>query len=106
MKGLRAMFCGAVIALATTGVAAAQGVVDMSRVTCEQMLRATPNSIDAAIWFSGYYNGRRKNTVLDLANFRNNAEIVVEECRSNPNRTLMQTVSALTSRGKQSAKKK
>jgi len=106
MKVVRTMLCGAVIALATTGVAAAQGVVDMSRVTCEQMLRATPNSIDAAIWFSGYYNGRRNNTVLDLGNFRNNAEVIVEECRTNPNRTLMQTVSALTSRGKQSAKKK
>jgi len=106
MKFVRVMLCSAAIALATAGGVAAQGVVDMSRVTCEQMLRATPNSIDAAIWFSGYYNGRRNNTVLDLGNFRNNAEIIVEECRTNPNRTLMQTVSALTSRGKKSAKKK
>ena len=105
MNVVRTMLCSSAIAFALAGTAAAQGVIDMSRVTCEQMLRATPNSIDAAIWFSGYYNGRRKNTVLDLGNFRNNAEILAEECRTNPSRTVMQTVSALTSRGKKSAKK-
>ena len=100
MKIVRMAACGAAVVFAVTGTARAQAVIDMSRVTCEQILTASPNAIDAVIWFSGYYNGLRRNTKLDLNSFKRNAEIVVEECRSNPKRTLTETVSALMSSNK------
>lgn len=98
MISVRMAACGAAIMLATAGVASAQAMVDMTKVTCEQLLSASPNAIDAAVWLSGYYNGLRKNTMLNLNEFRKNAETVVNDCRSNPNATLMQTIDTMMSR--------
>ena len=78
-----------------SGASRAQLIVDMEQFTCEQLLAASPNAIDAAVWLSGYYNGLRKNTKLDLKEFKNNAETVVSECRSDPKKTVMQTVAKL-----------
>jgi hypothetical protein len=98
MKMLRPFICGAVVILGVTGSARAQAVVvDMAEVTCEHLLSASPNAIDAAIWLSGYYNGLQKNTKLDLKEFKNNAEIIVAECRADPKKTVMQTVTKLLS---------
>jgi hypothetical protein len=44
----------------------AQMTLDVSKITCEQYYLAKvvhPNSV--AIWLSGYYNGKRDNTVID-----------------------------------------
>src|SRR5688572_29643355 len=55
---------GALLCLAVTPAAHAQTMVDVSKITCEQFLLykiTNPNNI--AIWISGYYNGKRNNTV-------------------------------------------
>lgn len=49
----------------------------MKKFTCERLLSGSANSIEAAIWLSGYYNGLRKNTVLNCDQFKQNAEVVV-----------------------------
>ena len=72
----------------------------MKKFTCEQLLSGTANAVEAAIWLSGYYNGLRKNTVLNLDQFGKNAEIVVTECKANPKKTVMQTVNTMLSAGK------
>lgn len=88
----------AVLTVATA--AQAQTMVDMSKITCEQLLRGTGNSIDAAVWMSGYYNGRQHNTMLDLAQLQQNAQAVVAECTAKPDRPLMQAIEALIAAGK------
>jgi hypothetical protein len=80
--------------------AARADVVDMSKFTCESLLQASGNSIEAAVWLSGYYNGTRKNTKLDLAQFHQNAEVIVAECRENPKATVMGTIGKMMSRKK------
>jgi hypothetical protein len=97
MSSLRTTVVAVGITLAITGTAKAQAMVDMSKMTCEQLLTASPNAIDAAVWLSGYYNGVHKNTMLDLNQFKRNAEVVVDECRTNPKKTLMSTVGKLLS---------
>jgi len=92
--------------LVLTAITAAQTqaqvmvVVDMSKFTCEQLLRGTGNSIDAAVWISGYYNGLRKNTMLDLGQFKQNAEAVVAECAANPGKTVMRTIDTMLAAGR------
>ena len=87
--------------LALGGVTASQAkTVDMSKFTCEQLLQGTADSIEYAIWLSGYYNGLRKNAKLDMDQLKHNAEIVVGECKSNPKKTVMQTVNTLQSQKK------
>jgi hypothetical protein len=85
----------AAVVLAINSTSHAQVTVDMSAITCEQMLNGTANSIEAAIWLSGYYNGLRKNAVLDLAQFKKNADAVVRACADNRSSTVMKTIEQL-----------
>jgi hypothetical protein len=80
--------------------AQAQGVTDMSKLTCAQLLEGSANAIESAIWLSGYYNGLRKNTKLDLGQFQKNADTVIAECKNDPKKTVMQTVNTMLSRRK------
>jgi hypothetical protein len=73
----------------------AQVMVDMSSITCGQLLKGTPNSIEAAIWLSGYYNGLSKNTMLNLNQFKKNADAVVRGCAQNRASTVMQVIEKL-----------
>ena len=93
------VFC-ATITLAMSSAPQAQQRVDLKNFTCEQLLSGTPNAIEASIWISGYYNGLRKNTVLDLDQFGKNAAAVVAECKANPKKTVMGTVNTMMSGGK------
>jgi len=69
--------------------------IDMSKFTCVQLMSGGPDAMEAAIWLSGYYNGVRKNTTLDLNALKHNAEMVIAACKANSNKTVMQTVDTL-----------
>ncbi len=49
------------------------------------------------MWFSGYYNGFYKNTKLNLNQVSRRAGMVVDECHTDPKKTVMQTVERLLS---------
>jgi HdeA/HdeB family len=49
--------------------AGAQVTIDVSKITCEQyILYTVANPHDIAVWLSGYYNGKRNNTVITRRN--------------------------------------
>jgi acid stress chaperone HdeB len=100
MKTTAMLICNAALAASVATPVRAQMIVDVSKITCEQFLTASPNAIEAAIWLSGYYNGLKKNTKLDLNQFKGNADAVVAECRADPKKTLMQTVEKLLAKKK------
>jgi len=54
-----------------------------------------PNNI--AIWISGYYNGKRNNTVFDVQEMQKHVENVKNYCVKNYNTTVMQAVETLFS---------
>jgi len=95
MTYLKHLVSGAGLVLAVNTTAQAQVMVDMSTFTCTQLLSGAPDAIEAAIWLSGYYNGLRKNTMLDKNVMKHNAEAVVAACKDNPNKTMMQTIETL-----------
>ena len=95
MNWLKYSLFGASLVLAMNSAIQAQGMVDMSNFTCKQLLSGTPDAIEAAIWTSGYYNGLRKNTKVDLSAMKHNGEMVMAACKDNPNKTVMQTVNTL-----------
>lgn len=97
MNTLKTMVASTALVLVMNSAPQAQVMVDMSKFTCEQLMRGTANSIEAALWLSGYFNGLRKNTMLDLGKFKQNAEAVVKECVANPKNTVMQSVEKLQS---------
>src|SRR5450759_892464 len=91
MNWLKYSLFGASLVLAMNTVTHAQ-MIDMSKMTCAQLMSGTANSIESAIWISGYYNGLHKNTKLDQNVMKHNAEVVVDACKASPNKTVMQTV--------------
>jgi hypothetical protein len=97
MRPIRLVIAGAAIALSMTSSAQAQSVTDMAKLTCAQLLEGSANAIESAIWLSGYYNGLRKNTRLDLGQFQKNADAVIAECKNDPKKTVMQTVNTMMS---------
>ena len=77
-------------------VATAQVTIDVSKITCQQFRSYTitsPNNI--ALWLSGYYNGRRNNTVINVETFKENLEKVKDYCITHPTVTVMESVEAL-----------
>jgi acid stress chaperone HdeB len=72
--------------------AQAQITVDLGKVTCKQYLfdnLISSNAPMVAAWLSGYFNGKRNNTVLDISTFKKNKDVVEDYCRMNQDVTLM-----------------
>ena len=86
MKSLKLLVASAAVVFGMSSVAQAQSTVDMSKLTCEELLKGSGDSIEAAIWLSGYYNGLRKNTKLDLGQFKKTRTPSLRNARAAPRR--------------------
>lgn len=76
--------------------AQAQVTIDVSKITCKQFRDyaiTDPNNI--ALWLSGYYNGQRNNTIVNVETFKENLEKVKDYCITHPSVAVMQAVEAL-----------
>jgi acid stress chaperone HdeB len=73
----------------------AQVTVDITKITCRQFLagRMVPTK-SIALWFSGYYSGKRGATMIDMGTIRVNAEKVRDYCTLNQDETVMKAVEA------------
>jgi acid stress chaperone HdeB len=81
--------------------AQAQVAIDVSKITCEQFRSYTitdPNNI--ALWLSGYYNGQRNNTIIQVESLKENLAKVKDYCITHQTVTVMQAVEALLGIGK------
>jgi acid stress chaperone HdeB len=82
------------VVLSTSGYG--QVTIDITKLTCRQFLlgRQVPtNSI--ALWFSGYYSGKRGITTIDAGTIRPNAEKVKDYCGPHQDETVMHAVETL-----------
>jgi acid stress chaperone HdeB len=72
--------------------AEAQITLDLAKVTCKQYLfdnLISANAPRVAAWLSGYFNGKRNNTVVDISAFKRNKDVVEDYCRMNLDVTLI-----------------
>jgi acid stress chaperone HdeB len=71
----------------------AQVTVDISKITCEQFT-VLPRADDVATWLSGYYNGARHNSIIDMNKFEENVRNLRAACRlpDNFKRPIMQLI--------------
>src|SRR5262249_35188314 len=90
-------FVGAVsaliFALSAVPAARAQVMLDVSKITCEQFAGykiTTPQNV--AIWLSGYYNGKRGNTVIDVQKLLADTKTMERYCIQNPQIRVMSAV--------------
>ena len=65
--------------------AQAQVTVDIAKITCGQFLRGEVGSSTRSVanWLSGYYNGKRGNTVIEVGSMRKNVRELERYCRKN-----------------------
>jgi HdeA/HdeB family len=89
------------IILAAVPAAQAQETVDVAKITCEQFLTGkVADSRSVTIWLSGYFNGTRNNTVLDVSALQKNSQDVMDYCLSHPSVILMNAVKTLFGKNK------
>lgn len=82
--------------LLSTTVAHAQVTIDVTKITCRQLLtgRMLPTN-SMALWFSGYFNGKRGATMLDASAMKPNAKKVEDYCGFHQDETVMKAVEAV-----------
>lgn len=74
----------------------AQVTLDLSKVTCDQWAGyKITNPQNIAFWLSGYYNGKRGNTVVDTQELDANTKKLRDFCITNPQVPVMQAVDKL-----------
>jgi acid stress chaperone HdeB len=93
MLRAKLLILGSLAGCLALSTAQAQVTVDMSKITCDQFVQhkvSNPRSI--AIWLSGFYAGKRNNSVVDVQTLERDADRVTAYCVSNRNMVLMQAV--------------
>ena len=94
MKSFSALSLTALILM--TPLAYAQ-ILDMEKVRCDELSRVYLEQypfFDA--WMSGYYHGKKGQTVVDARQFAANAQKVLQFCRANPSVFVMQAIDLAT----------
>jgi len=91
---LRPLFTGALFLFMQNATMQAQETVDVAKITCDQIIRGklTPPSRDVVLWLSGYYNGWRNNTIIDLQTIKKNEEKVYSYCYHNAETTVLDAI--------------
>ena len=75
-----------IIAACSAAAAQAQVTIDASKVTCEQFVFSKIAPVRSiALWISGYYSGKRGNSIIDLQAFEENAAKVENFCKQQKN---------------------
>ena len=92
MKAYFVTFITALSLLSASEVRA-QITVDVAKITCRQYLfdrTFSPRAPMIANWLSGYFNGLKNNTVVDLGAMAKNKDKVEDYCRMNQDVTLIE----------------
>ncbi len=90
-----------ILAAGAIRIAQAQVMLDVSKITCDQYTGyKITNPQNIAIWLSGYYNGKRDNTLLDTQGFAAQAKKLQDYCIVNPRILVMQAVETVMAAGK------
>jgi hypothetical protein len=73
-----------------SGVAQAQVKIDMSKITCAQVL-AMPadDQNDYAAWMAGWYAQKSGRTFIDMGKFQQNFASVMDWCAANKSEAVM-----------------
>ena len=83
-------------ALAVTSAAPAQVMLELNMVTCDQFIKykvADPKLI--TVWLSGYFHGKRGDTMVYTQRLNADADAVEKYCFKNPEAPLMPSVEAV-----------
>jgi acid stress chaperone HdeB len=101
MNRMRAAWAWLIATLMAISAAQAQTTIDVSKISCNQLATAKVASPDyIAIWLSGFYNGKRNNTIIDVQQLQDNAQKIRSYCLYNGKGTVMEAVEKVLSKEK------
>ena len=84
------------ILVAASVPAQAQVSLDLAKVTCDQWSGyKITNPQNIALWLSGYYNGKRGNTVIDTQGLAAENQKLRDFCITNPQMPVMDAAEKL-----------
>jgi hypothetical protein len=79
--------CILLVSISVFGISTAQAqvTVDVAKITCRQFLlgHMGGSTRSVANWLSGYYNGKRGNTVIEAESMQKNVRDLERYCRMN-----------------------
>ena len=96
MKKATILIVGLAFALTASSAVQAQVMIDLSKVTCDQFIKykvADPKLI--TVWLSGYFHGKRGDTMVDTQRLNADADEVEKYCFKNPDAPLMPSVETI-----------
>ena len=71
----------------------AQVTVDVSKITCDQLLKEKPVPAKyVVLWLSGYYNGKRNSTLAEPEVIKKDEDKVTKYCYQHRETTVMDAV--------------
>ena len=72
----------------------AQVTVDVSKITCEQVLmeKLAWTEREVVLWLSGYYHGKRNDTIVEPEAIKKNVEKVDHYCYEHRDTTVMDAI--------------
>jgi len=91
---LRLLLASALLMFVQVAMTHAQETVDVAKITCQQILKeelASPTH-DIVLWLSGYYNGKRNSTIINLRTINDDEEKVRLYCYKNPDTTVLDAI--------------
>jgi acid stress chaperone HdeB len=93
---IRLCFAYSLLTLLLPTMVHAQVTIDVTKITCRQFLtgRMLPTN-SMALWFSGYYNGKRGATIINASDIKANADKVEDYCGLHQDETVMHAVETL-----------
>jgi len=82
-----------ILIVAASPPAHAQVTLDLAKVTCDQWAGyKITNPQNIALWLSGFYNGKRGNTVIDTQGLAAENQKLRDFCITNPQMPVMQAI--------------
>jgi hypothetical protein len=91
---VRPLLTSALLMFVSIPTMQAQETVDVAKITCQQILKeqlASPTH-DIVLWLSGYYNGKRNSTIINLRTINDDEEKVRLYCYKNLNTTVLDAI--------------
>ena len=89
----RLLLTSALFMFAQIPASQAQATVDVSKITCEDyFMDKITFSQYVVMWLSGYYNGKRNNTIIEPEAIKKNEEKVKLYCFDQRETTVMDAV--------------
>ena len=87
---------GLLLCLAATVSCRAQVTIDATKLTCHDFLTETVVAPDKiSFWLSGYYNGKRHNTNLNVTSLLDYIDKMRDYCLHNQDVTVMKAAETL-----------